>query len=195
MLTYLAAWFLNAGAEIGRTSYASHPSMVPAQNLLASDGWISVFVGNDDTWKRMAAAIGDPHLHDPAFQRSADRFARRARLAALLGELIGSRTTAEWVAVLTAQGVPCAPVNHLSEALASPPVLDRGLVRLARNRHYGEYRHAGGLIPALRSGQLAGGPVLGEHTAAILEEIGYQPTRIAALLEAGIVVGSPSAES
>ncbi len=190
ILSYLAAWMLNAGAALGRTAHASHHSMIPAQNFATRDGWISVFVGNEQNWRRMVDAIGDQRLGDPAYQSNAGRLERRAELLAVIEELIRSRTTQEWVSLLTRHGVPCAPVNDLSEALTSPPVRDRGLVRTARNDHYGEYLHTAGPIPALGSGGDRGAPVIGEHSQAILAEIGYSRERIAALLERGTVVAA-----
>lgn len=188
MLTYLAAWCLNAGAEIERTAHAAHQSMVPAQNFATADGWVSVFVGNDQNWDRLTAAVDDRRLMAAEFRTAAGRLQNRDRLLSLLQELLRRRSTAEWVAALARRGVPCAPVNTLREALDSPPVRDRGLVQAARNRSYGEYRHAAGPIPALSSGEHRGGPVLGEHSEEILAEIGYTPAQVAALVEAGAVL-------
>ena len=188
MLTYLASWSLNAGADIERTSHAAHQSMVPAQNFATRDGWISVFVGNDQNWERLTAAVGDRRLLADQYRTSAGRLKNRDRLLGLLQELFRGRSTTEWVTALTGRGVPCAPVNSLREALDSPPVRDRGLVQAAGHTRYGEYRHVAGPIPALSSGTRRGGPVLGEHGEAILAEIGYSPGQVAALVGAGVVL-------
>jgi crotonobetainyl-CoA:carnitine CoA-transferase CaiB-like acyl-CoA transferase len=188
MLTYLAAWRLNAAAEIGRTADASHQSLVPAQNFATADGWVSVFVGNERNWRSLVEATADPRLGIAEYRTNAGRLQHRDRLLEVLRVLFRSRPTAEWVELLTSHGVPCAPVNSLAEALSSPPVRDRELVQVARNPHYGDYRHVAGPIPALGSAGHRGGPVLGEHSEEILTGIGYSADRLASLVEAGIVV-------
>jgi crotonobetainyl-CoA:carnitine CoA-transferase CaiB-like acyl-CoA transferase len=192
MLTYLASWHLNAGAQVERTANASHPSMVPAQNFETKDGWISLFVGNDNNWRQLTAAINDKRLFETGYLTNSGRFERKDELLALLRELIRTRSTDEWVTQLVSLNIPCAPVNSLGEALESPPVLDRDLIQTAHNSYYRPYQHVSGPVPAIGDRGGRGAPVLGEHTVEILADIGHPRSTVTRLIEAGIVTAVQS---
>jgi crotonobetainyl-CoA:carnitine CoA-transferase CaiB-like acyl-CoA transferase len=179
MLTYLASWQLNAGFSTARTRAGAHPSIVPAQVFESADGYISIFVGNDAMWKRLIAVLEDPRLEDPAYAVAAGRHQHREAVLAVLGEDFRARGTVEWLERLTERAVPCAPVNDLADALADPQVQARGLIATAGHPAYGEYRHVSGPLACLAGGaQRRGAPLLGEHTAALLAELGYDEERI-----------------
>jgi crotonobetainyl-CoA:carnitine CoA-transferase CaiB-like acyl-CoA transferase len=178
MLTYLASWQLNAGFSPARTHAGAHPSIVPAQVFGTADGHLSVFVGNDPMWERLVGVVGDPRLEDSAYGTTAGRHEHRDAVLAALGEAFRTRRTAEWVELLVERAVPCAPVNNLSQALADPQVQARGLVATAGHPTYGEYQHARGPLSGMASGaEQRGAPVLGEHTEALLAELGYDDER------------------
>jgi glutaryl-CoA transferase len=193
MLSYLAAWVMNAGTKLQRTSHAAHHSIVPAQNFATSDGWISIFVGNDRIWSRLCAAIGNPALASPHYASNEGRLADRERLVALLESEFATQTTAAWVDTLTEHGVPCVPVNTVDEALASPPAVERHLIEPATNPRYGSYRHAGGPIPAMGGAGGIGAPPLGQDTEVVLRDIGYTSETIAELLASGAVAAASPA--
>lgn len=194
MLSYLAAWQLNAGFEPVKTPDASHHSIVPAQNLKTADGYISLFVGTDAMWRRFAAAVGDPRLDQAGYATNAGRFERRAELIPLLREIFEARPTGEWARRLAAAEVPHAPVNTIGEAMRDEQVAHRGLIETASHPRYGSYRHVAGPITALGTAGRLGAPVLGEHTRELLLEAGYTADEIDALVAAGdvAVTGSSS---
>ncbi len=188
MLTYLASWQLNAGFSPGRTPGGAHPSLVPAQTFRTRDGHISIFIGNDPMWARLAAAIGDRQLTDPELAANSARLARREHVVALLDEAFAREDSARWVAVLSAHKVPCAAVNRLGEALTDEQVRARGLVGTSIHPDYGDYEHVRGPVPALgRADGGPGAPLLGEHTAELLAELGYEQARIDALARSGAI--------
>jgi crotonobetainyl-CoA:carnitine CoA-transferase CaiB-like acyl-CoA transferase len=99
------------------------------------------------------------------------------------------RTTAEWVARLGEAGVPAGPISRISEVMADPQVLHREMVVEVRHPRAGRVRVNG--VP-LKFSETPGAvrtppPVLGEHTATILDELGYSAAEAAALREAGAV--------
>ena len=194
MLSYLAAWQLNAGFTGERTPSASHPSLVPAQNFATQDGYVSVFVGNDAMWTRLAKALDDPFLSQERFQSGQARQQARTELIAHLGRIIGTDTTRHWVDLLEEHHVPCAAVNDLHEALHEPQVSARGLIGHATHPTYGGYEYVRGPLPRAARETAAPAPLLGEHSADVLRQAGMEESRIRALLERGIIMDTSSRE-
>ena len=172
MLTYVAAFNLNAGDEPGPVPGGGHPVLVPTQNLPSADGWIAFFVGNDAMWKRARTALGVPALDDPRFDTVAGRAAHKEEVLGLVSARLREHPTAYWVERLEAHGVPCAPVNDVGQALTDPQAVSRGMV-VEERASYGTYRRAGGPLPKLR-GETRPAPVLGEHTDEVLREYGIE---------------------
>jgi crotonobetainyl-CoA:carnitine CoA-transferase CaiB-like acyl-CoA transferase len=93
----------------------------------------------------------------------------------------------EWETRLGDVGVACGAVNDVGGALVEPQSLARGLVLENDHPAYGHYEHVRGPLPTLGRDALRPAPLLGEHTAELLGELGYSPERIAALRDAGVV--------
>lgn len=178
MLTYLAAWTLNGGQEPQRFAHGAHPSLVPAQTFATQDGHLSLFIGNDAMWGRLARVMDDPRLTTDALATNAGRARQRDDVLAILSTLFASRSTAHWNARLAEAGVPCAPVNDLGAALRDPQVVARDLIVTAHHPEYGEYSCTRGPLPDLATEHpLAGAPLPGEHTREVLGELGYDALR------------------
>jgi crotonobetainyl-CoA:carnitine CoA-transferase CaiB-like acyl-CoA transferase len=197
MLTYLAGWNMNAGVEPQRQPFAAHPSLVPAQNFATSDGFVSLFVGNDRMWDRLVAALPPSDsataLSDARFATTSGRYAHRDEVLGLVGRVLRASTSREWSTLFQAHNVPCAPVNSISEALAEPQVGARDLVADAEHPVYGSYRRTRGPIP-IGERVVRGAPLLGEHTCEILRAAGVPPDEIEALVRSGVALQHESAE-
>ena len=194
MLTYLAGWTLNSAAHLERTAHSAHQSMVPAQNFATSDGWVSVFAGHDRNWENLTKALGDERLLEPAYATNAGRLANRTAVLALLAEDFAGLSTDESVERLVSRGVPCAPLNTVAQALASPTIVERGLIQEVDHPRYGRFRHVAGPIPALGGNTTAGAALLGEHSKEVLQDAGYDAATIDELLEDGTVVFTQPAD-
>jgi crotonobetainyl-CoA:carnitine CoA-transferase CaiB-like acyl-CoA transferase len=96
-----------------------HPSIAPYEVYRAKDRPLVIAVGNDRQFTALCRGTGAPELaDDPRFASNADRVAHVDELAGVLGELLATRTAAEWFERLTPLGVPCGPVNDLAQAFA-----------------------------------------------------------------------------
>jgi crotonobetainyl-CoA:carnitine CoA-transferase CaiB-like acyl-CoA transferase len=192
MLSYLAAWQLNAGYVGERTSSAAHPSLVPAQNFGTADGYISLFVGNDAMWVRLTEALGDPWLADPRLARNQARQQEREAVLDRLQQLLVTAPSQHWVDLFERFHVPCAPVNDLGQALHNQQVSDRGLVGTATHGDYGSYQHVRGPFPLASRAESVPAPALGEHSLEVLREAGVGAERVAELVRQGVVMAGPA---
>ncbi|MCC2033190.1 CaiB/BaiF CoA transferase family protein [Microbacterium allomyrinae] len=141
MLNYSGAWHLNEGYEPARTRHSSHPSLVPFQNLEASDGWLVVACPKEKFWRLLADAIQHPELsEDPRFATFADRLVNKESLLEILEPIFRRKTAAEWLAILEDAGVPVAKINTVAEALDDPHTVARGLIVETEHHRFGSIR-------------------------------------------------------
>ena len=186
LLGYLATWHLTAGYEPGRTEHSAHPSLVPFQNFATADGWIVVACAKQKFWLRLTDAIGRPDLaHDDRFTTFDDR---RRNAHALLGELrraFATRSTDAWLEVLRAAGVPCAPVNTVRQGLVEHRASGGRQIETPHPR-FGTVRHAGPMIRVdPPPSEYRPAPTRGQHTAALLADLGYESEAIDELRRTG----------
>ena len=167
-----------------------HPNIVPYQPFRSSDGDVILACGNDNLFRKFCEAAGCQHLAaDSRFASNGKRVENRAELTRLLQEVFSKKTTAEWVDLLEAAGVPNGPINNIAQVFAEPQVKARG-VRI-------ELPHASGAMLPLVASPMRfsetpveyrnAPPVLGQHTDEVLRGLGRSDAEIARLREAGIV--------
>jgi crotonobetainyl-CoA:carnitine CoA-transferase CaiB-like acyl-CoA transferase len=106
----------------------AHPNIVPYQDFPTGDGFMIIAVGNDPQFARLCAALGRPELaDDPRFASNKQRVANRSSLIDKLCAVTVTRTTAAWVTILEAAGVPCGPINSIDAVFADRQVRARGM--------------------------------------------------------------------
>ena len=184
-MNYLATG--NAPKRLGN----AHPNIVPYQDFPSADGDFILAVGNDGQFRKFCEVAGLPALtDDPRFSTNKARVAHRAELIPLLRQATVFRTTAEWVSLLEAAGVPCGPINDLAQVFADPQVQARGL-RLDLVNGLGSTTPQ--VASPLRLSDTpveyrAAPPLLGEHSATILQRLlNLDEAAISQLREQGVV--------
>jgi crotonobetainyl-CoA:carnitine CoA-transferase CaiB-like acyl-CoA transferase len=96
-----------------------HPSIAPYETFAAADRPLVLAVGNDRQFAACVEVLGLGDLStDPRFARNPDRVAHRDELAALLQEVLRTRSADDWFTALAARGVPAGPINDVAEAVA-----------------------------------------------------------------------------
>ena len=113
------AGYVLAGVVPGRMGNR-HPSIAPYETFAGRDGRpFVVAAANDRLFARLCDAVGEPALAtDPRFADNATRGANGEELAALLAARFAAADREDWIARLTAAGVPAGPVNDVAEAYA-----------------------------------------------------------------------------
>lgn len=119
---------LASGREPGRSG-SETPMLAPYKAYKAQDRYIIIAAGNDNLFRRLCATIGRPEwAEDPRFRTNPDRVTNRVALNGLLDEVIGTAPAAHWVEKLDEAGVPCAPLQTVSEVLNHPQTKALGMV-------------------------------------------------------------------
>jgi crotonobetainyl-CoA:carnitine CoA-transferase CaiB-like acyl-CoA transferase len=127
MLANQASNHLVGGMRPKRMGNA-HVNIVPYQVFATRDGHLVLAVGNDGQFQRFCALAGRPEVaSDPRYATNPARIQRREELVPLLAGWMLERSTAEWIALLEPNAVPCAPILELPEVFAHPQVQSRGM--------------------------------------------------------------------
>jgi crotonobetainyl-CoA:carnitine CoA-transferase CaiB-like acyl-CoA transferase len=182
--------YLTTGTAPVRLGNA-HPNIVPYQDFPTADGDMILAIGNDSQFGKFASVAGHPQWAvDARFVTNAARVAHRQALIPLIRQATVMKTTAEWIALLEAAGVPCGPINDLAQVFADPQVQARGM------RIDMPHPDAGGVPLVASPIRLSETPVeyrvppplLGQHTRDVLGQLlGLDAEQIEALAAAGVI--------
>ena len=144
-------------------------SLAPYRMYHGADGPFMIACGNDNLFRRLAAALGHPEwASDPRFLTNPDRVKNRVALNAMIQEIVGIKPRAHWVALLDTAAVPCAPLQTLDQVVAHPQTEALGMLLPTPD---GQMRLMG--LPISFNGQRPeirrGPPGIGADTAMLLE--------------------------
>jgi crotonobetainyl-CoA:carnitine CoA-transferase CaiB-like acyl-CoA transferase len=166
----------------------------PADLMYCSDGIVYLTAGTDEHYRRLTVLMERPELFtDPRFDSNFKRGkTNRAELMEIINAWSRGFTVAEILAALDAVGIPAAKYNELPEVWEEPQVQHRGLRATTPHPHA-----KSGTVDLIQSPQARmsatpatirrAPPLLGEHTAELLRELGYSDERIAELGDLKVV--------
>ncbi|WP_074297066.1 CaiB/BaiF CoA transferase family protein [Paraburkholderia phenazinium] len=171
-------------------SGAAHATIYPYGPFPAGDGkTVMLGLQNEREWKLFCdQVLVQPELAtDPRFASNSKRTAAREALRGVIVEAFAPLTAAQVIERLEAAGIANAQMNTLSDVWVHP--------QLAARERWQEVDTPAGTIPALLPPGLPTSfeprmdpvPALGEHTDAILRELGYDSAQIDALRAAGAI--------
>jgi len=155
----------------------AHANIVPYQVFPVADGHVIVATGNDTQYGKFCSVLGAPELaQNPDYKDNVGRLNHRDELIGKLSALTAKMKRADLLEQLERQGVPAGPINDLEQVFSDPQVAHRGM-RLELPSTAAKAGHIPGVrTPIIIDGWKAGSerpsPLLGEHTAEILKEIG-----------------------
>jgi formyl-CoA transferase len=172
----------------GSTIGANVPS-----NIFRSrdDRWVVIAANVDNVFRKLMAAIGRPELsEDPRFVTHAARTAHKDEIEAVIAEWVGARDATEIDRLLAEAGVPCGPVNRISDLFEDPQFRARGMLVEMHDPTLGDFV-APGVVPKLSAtpGQIEwSGPPPGAHNQEIYGGLlGLGDAEMEALAGEGIV--------
>ena len=169
---------------------SGHRLTAPYQAVLASDGYFTVGANNDKLFDAFARAIERPDLlTDERFASRAARLANRVGLIAEIEKMTAGHSRAYWLERLDKAGVPCGPINTYPETLTDPHTLARNMVVDLVHPVAGAMKALG--VPVKLS-ETPGAvdrpaPLVGQHTAEILTELGYSEREQQDLKTRGVI--------
>jgi formyl-CoA transferase len=183
-----ARWLLNR--EVPEQAGNNHPTAVPTGVFATADGHINIAASGNDLFARLCKAINAEHLlKHPDFSGGRVRLQNRDRLNAEIEEITRSRTSAEWIELLNAAGVPCGPIYKMDEVFADPQVQHIGMARAIEHPQRGRQQLVGQAVELSRTpwDLRMPTPEKGDSTDAVLTSLGYDKDAIAQMRTDGIV--------
>ena len=189
MLDFQAARYAMLGEVAGQVGN-EHPTSMPTNRYLTTDGAVNIAVAGNQTWQRLCKALGrQDWAEDEGFDTNPKRAARRDELNAGIAEIIATRSSAEWVADLTEAGVPCGPIYKIDEMFEDPQVQHLGVTQPLMTEPFGETQAMAQpfQLSRTKSTLSAAPPTRGQHTGELLEELGIDADQYAALQDKSVV--------
>jgi crotonobetainyl-CoA:carnitine CoA-transferase CaiB-like acyl-CoA transferase len=182
-----ASWLFDR--QLPRQAGNDHPSVVPTGMFQTKDSYINIGC-SQERWPSMCRAIGAEELATrEGFATRQQRIDNRSLVKSELAKVFKTRTSDEWVRTLNAVGVPCGPIYNLQEAFSDPQVAHVGIAADVNHRKLGSRQVVGQPVHLSRTQWVmrSAAPELGEHTADILRDVGYDDEAINSFREQKVV--------
>ncbi len=183
MLDFQAArWTI--GREVPEQAGNNHPTSIPTGVFQTADGYINIAAAGNDIYRRCCDALGRPDLAtNPLYATGKARSDNRDALNAEIEAITKGRTSADWIEALNKAGVPSGPIYKMNEVFDDPQVKHLGITRSVAHKVLGDVEVIGQAIELSRTpwSVRSATPEAGEHTDAVLAELGFGADDIAAL--------------
>lgn len=170
---------------------SAHPLTAPYQAFKTKDSWITVGASNQKTWLRLIKALDKENLNnDVRFNSNDNRMENLSELVKVLQNEILKKTSEEWIKIFDKEGLPCGPINSITEMHQDPHTVDRKMIIEVKNTKVGKSKAIGMPVKFSKTNQnkSMGAPVFGEHTEEILTKFGFKSSEIKKFKDKGIVV-------
>ncbi len=189
MMDFQAARFLMEG-DVPQQAGNDHPTSIPTGVFPTTDGHINIAASGEVIFARLCTALGLLDLpRDEHYSTGPARSANRAALNERIATVTRTDSSAAWVERLNAADVPCGPIYDMREVFADVQVKHLGMAQAVEHPTLGRTELVGQAIKLSRTPAKleTATPGPGEHTDAVLGELGYDAGQIAALREKKVV--------
>lgn len=202
MFEAMASFVLNehlAGATFADKGQLGYPRVMSPDRrpYRTANGWIAVLPYTGDQWRRFLDEVGRNDISSEAwFIDPRMRQSRIDELYAIVASLLPARTTAEWIAALSARDVPCAEVNLLDDLLDDPHLTDVGFFNVDPGFPAEIRRTLPQPVEFIGVDPVRDHPpgALGRDTRAVLRECGHSEEEIDTLIKVGAVAAAPAGQ-
>jgi len=181
--------FLGAG-EVPLPQGSGTAMICPYEAFPTRDAWVMIAAASDALFTKACEALGVPGMpRDPRFRDNPSRVAHRNDVFESVSAVTRNFASTEVLERLQRAGVPCAPILPLDKVAAEPQTLASGMLVPAKHPRLPDYRAVG--LPIRWDGERPPvarvPPLLGEHTAEVLGELGYDTAAIQELASRHVV--------
>jgi CoA:oxalate CoA-transferase len=162
--------------DVPQPQGSRHPSITPFAAYKTADSHIIIAAGNDDLWQTLTHALAAPQLFsDPRYATNPLRNMHWVEVQADLETIFSTHTTAHWISICEAAGVPCGPINTVAQAMRDPHVRSRNMIVQTQMEDGSPLDIAG--APIKFSGHVDSrtrgrAPKLDEHRSTIVKSLG-----------------------
>jgi crotonobetainyl-CoA:carnitine CoA-transferase CaiB-like acyl-CoA transferase len=179
-----------ATGEVPKPQGSGTAMIVPYEAFPVADGWVMIAAASDALFGKAATALGVPELaRDPRFADNPRRVEHRAELRDALSAVTRPLTARDVLDRLQAAGVPAARVSTMDQIATEPQTEASGMLPAVKHPRIADYRAVA--LPIKWDGERPAAdrvpPLLGEHSADILAELGYDPVIIRELAERHVI--------
>ena len=169
---------------------SAHPLTAPYQAFQTKDKWITVGASNQNTWLKLIDALGAKELQEnEKFNSNANRMKNVAELTELLKKELVKKTAEEWLKLFDEKGLPCGPINTVTEMFEDPQTIERKMIVDVENKKAGSFKAIGMPIKfsETKVEDTKESPTFGQHTKQILLDHGFKSEEIDSLMKQGVV--------
>ena len=189
MLDFQAARYLKDD-EIPVSAGNDHPTIIPTGVFPTSDGHINIAIAGEEIYERFCNALGAPEMIvDERFLTHALRSKNRKEINRAISNITENKPSQYWIDLLNEAGCPCGPIYSMDQVFADSQVRHLEMTAPVEHPVLGEFDVVNQAVKLSRtpSSVRSATPEKGEHTDAILAELGYAAATIRDLHERDIV--------
>ena len=169
---------------------SAHPLTAPYQAFQTKDKWITVGASNQNTWLKLIDALEVKELQEnEKFNSNANRMQNVTELTELLKKELVKKTAEEWLKLFDEKGLPCGPINTITEMFEDPQTIQRKMIVDVKNEKAGSFKGIGMPIKfsETKVEDTKESPTFGQHTKQILLDYGFKGEEIDSLIKQGVV--------
>jgi formyl-CoA transferase len=189
MLDFQAArWLMEK--DVAQQAGNDHPTSIPTGVFKCKDGYVNIAAAGGHIYKRFCEALKAPELlTDERFATDKARAKNRDAINEKIDRLVAGYNSADLINLLNDAGVPAGPIYKMDEMFADPQVKHLKMAHPVKHPKLGEIELIGQAINMSRTPfeMRTATPEQGEHTDAVLKEVGYDDKAIASFRQRGVI--------